>query len=373
MNAKFFTIALAITMLAPAAGCLESVFNRAPIVDFSINGFMESGSPLTFDGTKSTDYDGNITTWSWDFGDGAKSNASKPTHSYADNGIFTVNLTVTDNLGKTATRSTTIAINGTMTIKDGDYVEIKYTGRYASNGTVFDTSIYSVALEANQTTGLRMRGNASAYSPLKVIVANVTQPSGEYTPVIAGLREGLIGMAIGDSKTITIPPEKGYGNWTINEYSYMNRSSESNITETYGSESGVYSFITSNASYKEGSTLDMIVVGKPARTVMTGTIISLTTESVTIRSNVIDGTQFTDDFNFNRTIVKINENRFRIYTTAVIGNKFVYQSYYYSIAYKVLAQNETTITLGMSYAASAKDLIGETLVFNVEVAAINRN
>jgi len=38
---------------------------------------------------------GDITTWSWDFGDGATSTERNPAHTYTDSGIYTVSLTVT--------------------------------------------------------------------------------------------------------------------------------------------------------------------------------------------------------------------------------------------------------------------------------------
>ncbi len=48
--------------------------------------------------------EGTITEWLWDFGDGTKSTARKPTHTYQRNGNFTVNLTITGPEG-TSTKS----------------------------------------------------------------------------------------------------------------------------------------------------------------------------------------------------------------------------------------------------------------------------
>lgn len=53
----------------------------------------------------STDQDGSVEQWHWDFGDGTTSNDSNPTHSYTDDGVYTVRLTVTDDEG--ATNATT--------------------------------------------------------------------------------------------------------------------------------------------------------------------------------------------------------------------------------------------------------------------------
>jgi PKD repeat protein len=48
-----------------------------------------------------------ITWWSWDFGDGGKSTIQNPSHTYFNQGVFLVQLTVTDDCG-TATVTHTI-------------------------------------------------------------------------------------------------------------------------------------------------------------------------------------------------------------------------------------------------------------------------
>ena len=55
--------------------------------------------------------------WSWDFGDGSaspatcQSNLRNPSHTYAANGTYTVNLAVSNASGS-ASRSTTVQIDG---------------------------------------------------------------------------------------------------------------------------------------------------------------------------------------------------------------------------------------------------------------------
>jgi hypothetical protein len=56
----------------------------------------------------STDPDGSIVAWSWDFGDGLTSALQSPSHSYFAAGTYTIRLTVTDDDG--ATSSTTRAL-----------------------------------------------------------------------------------------------------------------------------------------------------------------------------------------------------------------------------------------------------------------------
>ncbi len=59
----------------------------------------------------SSDPDGSITAWRWEFGDGATSTAQNPRHTFPDNGIYTVNLTVTDDDGATGTISRSIEVS----------------------------------------------------------------------------------------------------------------------------------------------------------------------------------------------------------------------------------------------------------------------
>lgn len=63
---------------------------------------------------KSTDPDGSVVSWSWEFGDGATSTEQNPTHAYAKAGSYTVKLTVTDNVGAqdTATKTITVSEGG---------------------------------------------------------------------------------------------------------------------------------------------------------------------------------------------------------------------------------------------------------------------
>ena len=61
----------------------------------------------------STDPDGNqdITSWRWDFGDGASSSTQDPTHAYHTSGSFTVQLTVTDSDGNSDTTTARIRVS----------------------------------------------------------------------------------------------------------------------------------------------------------------------------------------------------------------------------------------------------------------------
>ncbi len=66
--------------------------------------------------------------------------------------------------------------------KEGDTVKVHYTGKLA-NGEVFDSS------EGRQ--------------PLEFTIGNGS--------LIPGFEKGVVGMDVGDTKTIEISPEEGYG------------------------------------------------------------------------------------------------------------------------------------------------------------------
>ncbi|MDL5363310.1 peptidylprolyl isomerase [Halalkalicoccus sp. NIPERK01] len=87
-----------------------------------------------------------------------------------------------------------------MGIEPGDQATIEYTGRLTDDeGTVFDTSREAVAEEA----GLAEAQPEREYEPLTV------EPGAGQ--LIEGFDEGLVGLEEGDTETITVPPEKGYG------------------------------------------------------------------------------------------------------------------------------------------------------------------
>ncbi len=80
-----------------------------PVADFSSPASTSVGVPNAFDNL-STDEDGTIVAYAWDFGDGNTSTEESPTHPYGVAGNFTVSLTVTDSHGLTASTSQPIQV-----------------------------------------------------------------------------------------------------------------------------------------------------------------------------------------------------------------------------------------------------------------------
>lgn len=78
--------------------------NNAPLASFTVDCALLA---CEFDASASTDSDGTITGFAWDFGDGAIGSGVTTEHSYGSSGDRTVTLTVTDDDGATATTTRT--------------------------------------------------------------------------------------------------------------------------------------------------------------------------------------------------------------------------------------------------------------------------
>jgi len=89
--------------------------NAAPVANANGPYADDPGVAISFSSAGSTDSDGSIASFHWDFGDGATSTQANPAHTYATEGLYNIVLTVTDDLGKTDTDNTTATIGDVCT------------------------------------------------------------------------------------------------------------------------------------------------------------------------------------------------------------------------------------------------------------------
>ncbi|MDH3578637.1 MAG: PKD domain-containing protein, partial [Gammaproteobacteria bacterium] len=67
--------------------------NQAPTADPNGPYSAQVGNPVNFNGSGSSDPDGSIVAYAWDFGDGNTGTGANPTHTYGAEGTYTVTLT----------------------------------------------------------------------------------------------------------------------------------------------------------------------------------------------------------------------------------------------------------------------------------------
>jgi PKD repeat protein len=72
---------------------------------------------VSFDGSGSSDADGSVVSYDWQFGDGGTASGAQALHTYATAGTYTVTLTVTDDSGLAASATTTVTV--TAAANDG--------------------------------------------------------------------------------------------------------------------------------------------------------------------------------------------------------------------------------------------------------------
>ncbi len=91
-----------------------------PVVAFTGPAGGAAGQSLTFDAGGSHDPDGQIVTYTWGFGDGATESSNQPTisHNYAQPGLYTVTLTVTDNDGLSDSQQQPVTISTAAALPD---------------------------------------------------------------------------------------------------------------------------------------------------------------------------------------------------------------------------------------------------------------
>ena len=114
--------------------------NSAPVADPGGPYSGVVGATINFDGSGSTDADGDPLTYSWDFGDGgATGTGINPGYIYSTAGTYTVTLTVNDGMNDSAPVTTTVTVSnpggGTNLLTNGGFEQGDKTG-WSGSGTV---------------------------------------------------------------------------------------------------------------------------------------------------------------------------------------------------------------------------------------------
>jgi len=278
------------------------------------------------------------------------------------------------------TPATDVNVSVVTPVEIGDCVEVNYIGRYQVNNTVFDTSYEDVA----KAEGLY--DSTRSYQPLKIFVdptGNMTVPSGyeEYSSsMIPGFIKGLIGMSIGENKTIIVPPEEGYGTWEMSIEGVSNESSNEslsfpldyveNLTENMSKAEFQYFF--PNVTLNKSTVFDYgkVVFGK--ENIINATILNITDENITYRLQIENGTSFElPGYGFNVTFYVINESFYTRHFDFKMNDTFtIYSPYGTRAHFKVMSINATHARMAINVRSPKLGLVDQTLVYELNVTKI---
>ncbi len=100
-----------------AHGAARSTFHTVDVIDGPPTCAADASppvgpAPLSVQFSSNASDDGTIAAYAWSFGDGGTSTSPDPTYVYANPGTYTVNLTVTDDAGQSASSSTVVVVTG---------------------------------------------------------------------------------------------------------------------------------------------------------------------------------------------------------------------------------------------------------------------
>jgi PKD repeat protein len=154
--------ARALVLYAPVGGAPS---NQPPVASSAINC---TGLACTMSGAGSSDPDGGVVSWAWDFGDGGTASGATVSHTFAAAGTYQVKLTVTDTGGATnaVTKPVTVSVPSTP---------VSFVGKSSANA---NATTHTVARPAGITAGDGLLLFATAASP----TVTMADPAG-WTPV----------------------------------------------------------------------------------------------------------------------------------------------------------------------------------------------
>ncbi|TLY38686.1 MAG: PKD domain-containing protein, partial [Nitrospirae bacterium] len=179
------------------------------------------GAAVTFDASNSTDPDGSITDYQWDWGDGsgsAVSVSSVAQHTFATFGQYAVNLTVTDSDGLTNTDSLMIQVYASpaavlafspFSPRAGEAVTLDGTGSSDADGTIvqYAWDFGDGATASGPTVAHTFAaGNYSVTLTVSIAVVHAYPVSGLYTVTLTVLdNDGLANSTTQDVQ-VNAPP-----------------------------------------------------------------------------------------------------------------------------------------------------------------------
>ena len=154
----------------------------------------------------STDVDGSVVSWDWDFGDGSASTAQSPTHAYVMSGAYLVVLTVTDDAGASAIDAQLVTVGAPVedlaviaitpgTVAQNTTVDVTVSGTGFINGAGLALSggsgptptVSNIVVVNDSTITARVRVKAGGPGKVRFWDVVVTNPDGSSDTLLNAL------------------------------------------------------------------------------------------------------------------------------------------------------------------------------------------
>ncbi|HOC77199.1 MAG TPA: PKD domain-containing protein [Methanofastidiosum sp.] len=165
--------------------------NNPPQANAGANKTSKVGQSISFNGSGSSDSDGSIISYAWDFGDGDSSIGSVVSHTYSAAGAYTASLTVTDNDGATDTDTVLVTISESSTpppstnktpkavagsdikVKVGEQVHFDASGSSDPDGTITSYAWdFGDSRDSNEKEPLHSYATPGVYKVTLVVTDN---------------------------------------------------------------------------------------------------------------------------------------------------------------------------------------------------------
>jgi hypothetical protein len=131
---------LAFALLLVLTLGMAALANRPPVARISVEVNRDLSPHVhTFDATNSSDSDGSIETYAWDFGDGSGSVHSVATHSYSMRGSYDASLVVIDDAGASTRATRRVYVSDASAAPDPASARQFHSSDGSSSGSIWET------------------------------------------------------------------------------------------------------------------------------------------------------------------------------------------------------------------------------------------